>query len=988
MKTLIPITIIFSLFLFTSIASSQTNCLTTADTNCDLTVNLTELTTHINAWYQCPACVPDIFQSMQAYYGIPFCGDWDCNAIIGEDCSSCQQDCGSCTPVPGPCDSITACDDYADSVNCSIDDCTVGGPLGCNWTGNSCEPAGAPLTFPTDYVSWWKFDGDAIDSGPGSNDGTFIGNATAVFDLTRHYNADTNGYVLSLDGTGDYASADVPELTFNNGDGYTILAWFKFNPTSAWKTVFDKALRITHYNRMGISAMVNANSYLAVYCGNTGEHRIYDDFTIWRHLAITMDSNKNVSAYIDGVQRLEFFVADNLSSGNERAFCVGKDHLDCYANGTIDDVIFFNRSLSAEEILQIYNAQMTYDIKICEDYYNQVHCEDDHYNVGGVLGCTWNSKRGQCEEVPAVFPIYWNFDGNVNDETGINNGTLKNGVTFTKNGFVNEAVLLDGMDDYIDFGNDRTLNMRDRNFSISFWFKKAESVDNYETLLFKATRHIQLSPGYGFYIPASWSRPLAFSISDGTNFPSVASPPVTDTDWHHAVAVRGGGKIKLYLDNVLQSEKDDIVGSVDNDQNFFVGLGGYASFQGPYAKNNFRGKIDELRIFNKALTVSEIDQMYQNDMDNHREPPSIILDSPSYGQTGVSTSPVLNATVIDVDGDTMDVSFFGSSTNASSDNFTIIALPDTQKYVNPGTYAHIFTNQTRWIVDNKDALNIVFVTHEGDIVDNPEIMQEWELANESMSLLDGVVPWGVLPGNHDKTGGIAYYYNQYFNYTRFEQYPWYGGHYGDDNNNNYQLFSAGGMDFIIIHLENDPSDDVLVWANDLLSTYSDRRAIIDSHWILDTSGLRSIIGEKIFNALKDNPNLFLMLCGHRPGEGRRIDFINNNTIHTLLSDYQRHPNGGNGYLRVMTFSPKENKIYVKTYSPYLDYYITYTSSHFTLDYQMTDYTEIGTNYGVTDGSTTMAWPGLAGGTKYYWYASAIDTNSQTSKSDAWSFTTA
>ena len=59
----------------------------------------------------------------------------------------------------------------------------------------------------------------------------------------------------------------------------------------------------------------------------------------------------------------------------------------------------------------------------------------------------------------------------------------------------------------------------------------------------------------------------------------------------------------------------------------------------------------------------------------------------------------------------------------------------------------------------------------------------------------------------------------------------------------------------------------------------------------------------------DNPNLFLMLCGHRHGEGRRSDIFNENTINTLLADYQDYANGGNGFLRIMEFRPSENKIY-------------------------------------------------------------------------------
>ncbi len=78
------------------------------------------------------------------------------------------------------------------------------------------------------------------------------------------------------------------------------------------------------------------------------------------------------------------------------------------------------------------------------------------------------------------------------------------------------------------------------------------------------------------------------------------------------------------------------------------------------------------------------------------------------------------------------------------ENFTIIVLPDTQ-YYSEG-YPSIFDSQTQWIIENKESLNIVFVTHLGDIVDHWWVPEEFENANNSLSKLDGNVPYGVLPG--------------------------------------------------------------------------------------------------------------------------------------------------------------------------------------------------------------------------------------------------
>ena len=75
-----------------------------------------------------------------------------------------------------------------------------------------------------------------------------------------------------------------------------------------------------------------------------------------------------------------------------------------------------------------------------------------------------------------------------------------------------------------------------------------------------------------------------------------------------------------------------------------------------------------------------------------------------------------------------------------------------------------------------------------------------------------------------------------------------------------------------------------------------------------------------YNALKDHPNLFLMLCGHMHtvtdgAAYREEEGTDGHTIHIVQADYQDMSNG-NGYLRLFRFSPANDMIYMTTYSPY------------------------------------------------------------------------
>lgn len=275
--------------------------------------------------------------------------------------------------------------------------------------------------------------------------------------------------------------------------------------------------------------------------------------------------------------------------------------------------------------------------------------------------------------------------------------------------------------------------------------------------------------------------------------------------------------------------------------------------------------------------------------------------------------------------------------NLSEDKFTLIVLPDTQGYVK--YYPWILDNQTRWIVDNKEALNIQFVIQLGDLVDNPDNLTQWESANRSMSILEGNVAWAVLPGNHDMFNGNLTNYNTYFGYDRFSDESWFGGAYRmDDNSNSYQLFSAGGDDYLILLLQYNPGDDVLSWANNVINAYPDRRVIVATHDYLmgfARVGQRSDIGERIWHSLvkPHADQLFLVLCGHSGAEDLITDKVNGHTIYQMLADYQNASNVESGWLRLLEFSPHQETIFVKTYSPLLNMYKDGSQSEFNIDYK-------------------------------------------------------
>ncbi|MBN1306138.1 MAG: metallophosphoesterase [Anaerolineales bacterium] len=280
---------------------------------------------------------------------------------------------------------------------------------------------------------------------------------------------------------------------------------------------------------------------------------------------------------------------------------------------------------------------------------------------------------------------------------------------------------------------------------------------------------------------------------------------------------------------------------------------------------------------------------------------------------------------------------------SDASDFTIIALPDTQHYSEK--YPEIYASQTAWIVENAVDRNIVFVTHLGDIVQNNDLLvEEWKAADSAMSVLDGVVPYAVLPGNHDmQEGGQAGYYEQYFPVSRYQDQPWWGGNF-NGNKNNYQLFSAGGDDYLFLHLQYCPTNEAIEWANEVVKEHDDRIAMVSTHAYLHLNDRfrqckdhsdGTVDGGGIWRRLvKNNTNIYFVLSGHVPGVARQTD-NQGRPVHQMLSDYQDMENGGNGYLRILTFHPNTDLVTVTTYSPYLDAYLTDDDNQFQLSFDMT-----------------------------------------------------
>jgi len=623
----------------------------------------------------------------------------------------------------------------------------------------------------------------------------------------------------------------------------------------------------------------------------------------------------------------------------------------------------------------------------------------------------------------------------------------------------NDGLYFDGVDDFVTFGNNSALALK--TFTLETWFRKETGGVAVTSGSGGVTVIPLISHGRGENDDNTFNCNYLFGIrgtdgvlaadfeegpggsAPGLNHPIAGVTPVVDGVWNHAAVSYDGTTWRLYLNGNLESEL--AVGQETAWNTIQHAALGSALDSAGAPQGFLHGMMDETRIWSYARSTSEIRSTMNSEvltsqgliarygMSNTGNnvlpsstgsnngtlvsgvlhttgapltgdvPPDIIPTSPLNSSTGQPLSVDLKALVTDPDSPNLTVKYFTRSSGKihAGEDFTLIALPDTQYYSAEanGANATWFSAQTDWVISEMDARNIKFAMHLGDITDQGALDWQWANAtnalyrfeNRNTTLLTDGVPYSVAVGNHDQTpngnpDGSTALFNTYFGVhpatgiNHFVGKGYYGGtQIPDSADNNYTLFSGGGLDFIVVSLEYDttPDPEDMAWADALLKAYPKRRAIIITHHMVNTGipATFSAMGQGIYNALKNNPNLMLMYGGHIHGEGRRSDVFEGRTVHSLLADYQSEV-GGNGWLRLMKFSPKNNRMDVSTYSPTLNQWKTGNNSEFSLEVdlqsQWNEFTELATVQVTAGTEATATLTNLDAGTKYEWYATVSD----------------
>jgi hypothetical protein len=311
--------------------------------------------------------------------------------------------------------------------------------------------------------------------------------------------------------------------------------------------------------------------------------------------------------------------------------------------------------------------------------------------------------------------------------------------------------------------------------------------------------------------------------------------------------------------------------------------------------------------------------------------------------------------------------------------WTIAVIPDTQNYAKFLKNQENFHLMTEWLRQHIEPWNIQAVLHEGDFVEQNHIAEggghgwgdqnssaQWESAQMSIAKLYGEVPTILATGNHDY--GIRNaetretQFNNYFGLTDNKLTCngmgggiWKGGCANSHGavtleNGAYELAPPDSPKILILSLEWGPRREAVAWAESVLSEprYQNHLGILLTHAFLNDDNIRdhdhqkagnphhyptgndgnTHDGEDLWNALvQPSRQIRIVLNGHVMGKhvGYRSDpSAHGQQVHQMLFNAQglgggsdHRGNGGDGWLRLLTFEPDGRTLSVRTFSPLL-----------------------------------------------------------------------
>ncbi|MCK9204540.1 MAG: hypothetical protein M0P58_08935 [Bacteroidales bacterium] len=268
----------------------------------------------------------------------------------------------------------------------------------------------------------------------------------------------------------------------------------------------------------------------------------------------------------------------------------------------------------------------TYRVMVCE-YTGAVGSEI--YNTSTAIKNPENVQTSGSTIIPTDGLLaYYPFNGNANDESGNGNNGVVNGATLTNDRFgnANKSYSFDGIDDWIDVNYNENLFPQIQ--TISLWIF-AENSNSYSSCILRAGN--ASNDGWrGYSIsPRNFETQYGYTDFNGSDYCLTLVQPINEwliRQWFHLIIVRNNNSGDHYINgNLVSSANTQGVYQPPLYSKLFIGSNHLGDNGLPFSF--FNGFLDDIRIYNRALTVSEIQALYH---EGEQQP--LIVTSPNGGE--------------------------------------------------------------------------------------------------------------------------------------------------------------------------------------------------------------------------------------------------------------------------------------------------------------------------------------------------------------------
>ena len=455
---------------------------------------------------------------------------------------------------------------------------------------------------PSDMVAWWPLDETsgttAADIAGFPNNGTHVNGPTPVSGKVAG--------ALRFDGVNDHVRVpDHAELNVGTGN-FTLDAWVRTGssglivlvdkrsgPTPQGYSLFLVNGRLGFQMANGVGSSVCAATptpgrACVNYVAPPTSPNVADGQ--WHHVAAVVDranATSGVRLYVDGVQ---VFAGSPLTGNldNTSDLYLGMrtpaQNGGGFLPGDLDEVELIKRALTQQEIQAIFNAS--------------------------------SAGKCKCVQPPSGMVAWYWMDGNANDFGGSNNPSATNAISFVA-GKDNQGVTF-GSGGYIDIPHSPAL--ANQQFTIDAWVKPngaplapASNNDFWGAVIVQ--KGLSAPTGYtNVPISLGWSaqqQKFVFTFGNQTTDRIVSSSTFPAGQWYHVAATYDGSTMKLYVNGNLEASKP-FTSSITYDSKIPWTIGSTAPpIRAAGYPRTFNGVIDEVEIFNRALSQAEIQAIYK-----------------------------------------------------------------------------------------------------------------------------------------------------------------------------------------------------------------------------------------------------------------------------------------------------------------------------------------------------------------------------------------